>query len=303
MIIIDAVSIAAPVFQLARSTQKIGTTHSVFEHAVNLLCEGHLITLTDVCGGNLPYGICCRLENLHLNKIFKPGAEFVLSKDGLCFVKQDLWVRCDAAIVWQPVRLERSDLRWVETSVPRLVFWLRSLQEGPATMLHIRWLADGLDHFPDGGVPHRDDWVMRFAEHVQHLTLATIQADWPTAEKAAYELMGLGIGLTPSGDDFLAGFLAAGLAVGPYEPFKRMTQAVALYAPGRTTLVSAALFQALNQDQLSERFGSLLEALGSSQSNLEEKAAHMAEFGSSSGLETMYGFLYGARAIEKTSEI
>lgn len=303
MMIIDAVSIAAPVFKLARSAQKTGTTHSVFEHAVNFLFEGQLITLTDVRGGNLPYGICCELENLHLKNFFQPGVEFVLSEDGLCFAKEDLRVQWGAAAIWQPAGPERLDSRSFETAFGRLVLWLCSLKGELANLVHIRWLADNLDPFFDRVAISGNGWVMRFAEQVQQLTQATVQANWPAAEKSALGIMGLGIGLTPTGDDFLAGFLTAGLALGPREPFERITQAVAQYAPARTTRVSAALFQALSQDQLTERFGSLLEAMRNNQSNLEEKAAHMAAFGSSSGVETMYGFLYGARATKKTGEI
>lgn len=303
MIAIEAVSIAAPIYKLAQSAQETIKIHSVFEHAVNFLYAGQLIALIDATSGNLPYGICCRFEDLHFKKIFQPGAKFYFSEDGLHFMKEDLCVRWGSATIWQPARPELPAQCLVETNVERLIIWLRSLRTEPALMPHICWLANGLDQFPGETTPNRDDWVVRFSKLVKQLAQATVEVDWRDAEEAVYSLMGLGIGLTPSGDDFLAGFLTAGLVLGPREPFESLTRVVALVAPERTTLVSAALLQALYRDQLSERFGSLLEALGSSQGNLEEKAARMAEFGSSSGLETMYGFLYGARAVEKMSEI
>ena len=301
MIEIEAVSIAAPVFRLAQSGPVAGITHSVFAHTVNLLSGEQLITLADFRGGNLPYGICCRFEDLNLDNLFQCGASFTLHSSAVSFSPSSLAVDLGSAKTWQPAR-PGINTRTVGGWAARLAFFLLSLTSAPASLPHLSWLANRLDNA--AAVPHSgENWVLRFAARVEQLIHAVMNNHWPTVEEAAGELLGLGIGLTPSGDDFLAGFITIGLALGPRESFERLAWAIAKRAPTSTTLVSAAFLRALSQGQLSERFGALLAAPDDDSNTLEEAARNMLAFGSSSGLETMYGLLYGLRAVEGIESI
>jgi hypothetical protein len=291
---IEAVSVAAPVQRLAGSAHVTWITHSVFEHAVNLCSGRQLITLTDIRGGNLPYGICCRFEDRNLYDLFQHGTPFTLSCDAERLSSGNLVVRLESAVVWQPAR-PVIDSTVANDGAASLALWLRSLTGTLASLPHIRWLASALDDLPP--VPGGQPWVARFAIRVAALVSAVHCADWPGAEKAAVELLGLGIGLTPSGDDFLAGFIAAGLALGPRDAFGDLARAVAERAETTTTLVSSALLRALSRDELSERFGTFLSALGQGPNALAAGAQSMLDFGSSSGLETMYGLVYGLRTV------
>jgi hypothetical protein len=69
--------------------------------------------------------------------------------------------------------------------------------------------------------------------------LAQAACDYDASAAAAARLLGSGPGLTPSGDDVLAGFLAGAFAFGLDAAALR--QAIAVLAPARTTALSAAL--------------------------------------------------------------
>jgi hypothetical protein len=69
--------------------------------------------------------------------------------------------------------------------------------------------------------------------------LGAAAADHDAAISAATSLLGAGPGLTPSGDDVLAGFLAGAAAFGI--DATALSEAIAVLAPARTTALSAAL--------------------------------------------------------------
>jgi Protein of unknown function (DUF2877) len=69
--------------------------------------------------------------------------------------------------------------------------------------------------------------------------LANAARDYDASVAVASRLLGSGPGLTPSGDDVLAGFLAGAFAFGLDAAALR--QAIAVLAPARTTALSAAL--------------------------------------------------------------
>ena len=60
-----------------------------------------------------------------------------------------------------------------------------------------------------GREPEDAKYFYRFGEHVKHFRQGILEADLSMIKKAQEGLVGLGTGLTPSGDDFLVGFWSA----------------------------------------------------------------------------------------------
>lgn len=109
-------------------------------------------------------------------------------------------------------------------------------------------------------------------------------------ETAARRLAGLGGGLTPAGDDFLAGaMLRAWLDYPAPEAFCR---AVAGAAAPRTTLLSAALLRAAARGECSAAWHRLLAALESGAS-LAPAVDDILAHGHTSGADALAGFLAG----------
>ena len=116
---------------------------------------------------------------------------------------------------------------------------------------------------------------------------------------AAARLVGLGQGLTPAGDDFLCGFLAAGhcrAAAGLAD-----TQLLTSFAEavrqrlGQTTDISAAFLRDAAAGRVSQPLAELAEACcGEPGRDLEGALMRLAAIGHSSGLDAATGFFYGA---------
>jgi hypothetical protein len=81
-----------------------------------------------------------------------------------------------------------------------------------------------------------------------------------TSDDAVSDLMGLGPGLTPSGDDFLTGALAALAAVGQTNMRAALARAV-VAAAGRTSPLSASLLRAAAAGHVGENLHTMVAAI------------------------------------------
>lgn len=181
-------------------------------------------------------------------------------------------------------------------------------------------------------VARQPGWLP-FRAHVSALVRAAAAGDWVAACHAADRLLGAGPGLTPSGDDWLAGFAAywasrtgyrrpAG-AVGraprgrparggdtagrsaPANPvpspggFGEWRQYVAARAPHRTSAVGAAFLLPALDGELPEPAASLLLALLSGQvGEIPARARQLLRTGHHSGVDLAWGLWMAARWLE-----
>ncbi len=111
---------------------------------------------------------------------------------------------------------------------------------------------------------------------------------------AYHAFLGLGPGLTPSGDDLISGFLLAlnrwGDVLAPAFPVDALNHALLSAAECATTLMSASLLRCAAAGEADERLVNALDGLVAGQSDPETIAAWLKDYGSSSGLDTLVGF-------------
>lgn len=120
---------------------------------------------------------------------------------------------------------------------------------------------------------------------------------------AAKSLVGRGSGLTPEGDDYLAGAVAAirvlGEAVGHtrgISMLERSAPLLARLADARTTTFSAALIRYALRGQVAEPAGRFLRAIAG-RGNIEKTHAGLQNVGHSSGPALAAGIVLGAQAL------
>lgn len=128
------------------------------------------------------------------------------------------------------------------------------------------------------------------------LAAACARRDARMAAEAATTLVGLGPGLTPSGDDVLAGTLAALRLLGGDERFTDALAAAAVTdARTRTTTLAAALLTCAAVGQVSPQVADVLRGLTGEQP-LAPAVARLLGVGHTSGSDLAHGLLVGARA-------
>jgi hypothetical protein len=173
-----------------------------------------------------------------------------------------------------------------------------------ASLLHPTPAPTG--HSPRG----MQGWEMSLAQmalpNLRLLARAAWEQDMVGVEEATRGLAGLGPGLTPAGDDVLAGFAAVmallsarisadGTSRG------HVAEVIAAVARPRTTMLSGVLLEYAAVGEVAEQLGELLLMLALPAEE-SEAVLHAADkllaFGGTSGSDTLLGVLLGLRALE-----
>jgi len=209
--------------------------------------------------------------------------------------------------VLSPDRLTRSDGLVIDLS--KAVVWRPN---APATKPDRTRLRENLDHLhrlllerdlPEDGLISLslDLGPPRTAtERAALPLLQALKADLPrllentaNADPArAARLLGLGPGLTPSGDDLLAGLLIAWRQLGAVAAADRLARALLDGGQERTTVISLAHLRAAAKGYGAAPLHDLLDAIfGNHRQGLDEALDAAAKIGHSSGFDAIAGVM------------
>jgi hypothetical protein len=156
---------------------------------------------------------------------------------------------------------------------------------------------------PETQSPMRSQVRAQLQTAIQGLCMAALAEDVDLAFACAQQMIGLGPGLTPSGDDFLSGFLLAlqlaGCAAGSCtEWLERVSAGVSAMAHGRTTLVSSTQLCLAAQGEADEVTGRAITAILWGEIDLNASAKALLEVGSTSGSDILAGINTAASIID-----
>ncbi|GDX08021.1 DUF2877 domain-containing protein [Buttiauxella sp. A111] len=272
----------------ARRLPEIIQVHSCFSHALNLIDDdGHLFTLlSSEKYQNLPDAVrVTQPENWDWRQQASRG-ETVRTTAGKLQARH--WqVDISAATIWQP-RLGGSSV---------------SLNALPDALRHYETLSSQLFLFC---LEHQVESDLLWArsplspsESKRQLAPAEAMEQF---ESQVAQLIGFGRGLTPDGDDYLLGYLAAlwpwKLNVGLREHQQRLHQAISINLP-RTTDISRHYLNRALEGHYSQPVCELLEKITTRTPTADVIAAteHVMQFGASSGVDCLAGILHGLRNI------
>lgn len=124
----------------------------------------------------------------------------------------------------------------------------------------------------------------------QSLTSSLGIADIPSSRTAARQLAGLGIGLTPSGDDFMMGALYAAWIVHPPEIASVLAREIADTAIPLTTSLSAAWLRAAGRGEAGILWHELFNSLLLPSASLQSPISKILSVGETSGADALAGF-------------
>ena len=260
---------------------------SIYRSVVNISTADGLLTIASPEGGGLPNGILAdlgpdwRVIGLH------SGMAVFLSDETIRVPDAGLEIQFDAAAPWSPRLRSSADAadsaaaRWRRRSGAT-----RAIAQGRASAAGFgALLREDLSDDPVGilGVAH---------PILSELVVALEAGDRTRAAEVARRLVGLGPGLTPSGDDVLVGIEAALHALArPSAGF------LALAMGGveeRTTALAATLLRHAGAGEFAERLHILLAALlGSDDEAIPATIDRALAWGATSGTDCLLGVLIG----------
>lgn len=276
--------------------QPEGRVHSVFARACNLAWGDRLIAVVHPEQGMVPGGIV--VEATAPPWDFRPGEPVAWDGGRRRLAGARTAIDLAGAAVWEnrpalPAIAGEADL------LERLDLVTGLIQaEGRGELAR---LLTGGSPAPAGGSGlswSQYAWVP-IAEVLRHLAAG----DGVRAAHPLPSLIGLGEGLTPSGDDFVVGLLAAlhygreGLDPSQAEAGRRLAREAARLAPG-TTPVSASYIRQAAAGRFSEQLeAAALAILSPEGEGVAEAARRLIQTGHSSGTDSLVGLVLGIRAI------
>jgi hypothetical protein len=285
-----------------RSADPGWRVHSVFRQALNLEAGGRMVAIAPQAAGGLPNGIAVMgqpdFRALHVTDgaVFSGRwPAFELSEAGLRFDLARAWS-------WSPSLPhgtidQRDPAVRRRTELAAVMVAARASRVGfGQCLLLLRPLADGApweDEAPAGPLSLDGGVIAVGVRAIEALRGALARRELHAALRAVDTLIGLGDGLTPSGDDLLIGLSAALRATGD-ELAEPIAEHAAARAAGSTGDVARVALEHAACGEYAERLHGVLGAIGRGDDGAVHAQVERAlAWGASSGADTMLGVLVG----------
>lgn len=262
-----------------------GTVHSLFERTLNIRCSdsGELYTVACRDLDNGPNTLIADFTNLRPFDI-KPGEGVFCSANRL-YIGDEMAFLTEDADNWQCILPEYP-------------------ARSHALRINLPVMKQYIDEFgKSGGVriasqPHNrfEKEVSRMLQERSMAFLSELRAGRKeSAVQAARSLLGLGPGLTPSGDDFLVGIFAVmNLHGGPLHAYTSLCQEILWQASQRTNDISLAALKQAAAGLVRDSIVKLIDTLAyGTLDRLLPCIAEVLRIGSSSGTDIAMGIHAG----------
>jgi hypothetical protein len=281
---------------------EIGWIHSVFHNALYILTgDWRLIGVVGPRSYNMPINLKVWLpKGLAIGDLGLSQGIPVRRSGDLLMIGGDLSVDLRGVRIWKPVRkpLEVLDEAGLSRSIKEVedAASERASAEGFGPLISHR---EGLIANDLGGIPSDGPMISKAARGIASLFKAVKERDPIGIDRSVTGLVGLGPGLTPSGDDFLTGFLASlvfGARGFPHRfsfPIGSLRGSV-LRARASTTLVSREFLLHAVEGEVAEPVNDLIAALFDGSPQLRPLTHEVVDMGETSGCDIALGVIVGA---------
>jgi hypothetical protein len=259
-----ALSVALPLWQAVLARPFAGAVAGIFARACNLSDDrGRLVTLAAPEVGNGPFSIVVDAAAAWLLEL-EPGQPATVDAERIVVGRREIPLA--GASTW-------------DARLPRLGRLALSPPIAATLQPYARWPPRA------AGTPVAAAMARLLASGARALTTALEQGNGVAA--AARQLAGMGQGLTPAGDDYLVGVMAALWLLGERDT----ASIIARSASPRTTTLSAAFLMAAERGQFVEPWHHLARALAAQCApECAAAARRISASGASSGRDALAGF-------------
>ncbi len=274
--------------------QKSFTVRGVTSRGVFLETEGGWIAFlsNEVYRGPLTLNI----QNYKDLPWVEPGLKGCIQDGIIAFDNLDFQVSYRGAKDWSTVGLVKivshDDKAMRNFRVETFVNKLLQLRDQPNEYLvtaHRFFLSNEF-------IPSSD-----LSPRLEQIARAFLSGSLSPAQSAVHFLVGRGMGLTPSGDDFLSGILYGLALCGQFHfdhgiAFRDFILAAIRL---RSTSISANLAECAASGEVDERIFTAVDYLINGNSSEQAAVEGILSWGSSSGADTIAGFLIGLKVVEQ----
>ena len=236
----------------------------IFDHACNLINERReVLSIVTLQIGNGPFNLVIEADVLfsdHLN------LESPISNSPNLLNLGDLTIYTGNTELWSPrpdweiLHVRRDDVFVLLSKLPVINY------ESPVSL--------------------------RSVQFSNSLASALANADLPASLNATQKLAGLGIGLTPSGDDFIMGAILAAWIIHPADIARVLAEEITNTAAPLTTSLSAAWLKSAGKGEAGVLWHNFFNNLiSANQIAIQESMDKILSVGKTSGVDALSGFI------------
>lgn len=257
-----------------------GIVHSVYRKTVNLALGGSLLALQPDGSPMSPVSLLIRMPENEFECLEIEAGDYVFVTEEAVEIKTGKgseglirFLRCGA---------DRKDLRLTEVLNPSRI---QEVSEA---------LEEKLSESPLGSHDVSHPILNAATKWIEEVEAQLNEENWDGAADSLCRLIGLGIGLTPGGDDFLCGVLAGMMLGGVWShPFAHKLRDKIAAGIDRTNDISRTFLTCALEGQL----GPAVHAFYNE--TPEAVLCGMRQIGHTSGIDTLQGILYAFRFLDK----
>ena len=316
---IEAELIGYKVFELLNRESNTLKSHSVFDHAIymhddednfiKIIKDKEFVSPTSI--------VISGMENLSFKSMdIQDGTQIEFIKDQITSKEGEFSLYFGNALTWQlpkfPKESEIISLEQINLNLRILkdIIYTSLSREGLVPLLENVEKLGPLEVFVKNQKPTMSE---KARPYIDALMWGILSGDIKTIKSSAGSILGLGPGLTPSCDDFIAGLIlslnTASTSLCRNEPkavefFEKMSEELAALAKEKTTIYSSWF---ISESAIGEGPKAALELIFSIISNSPEKVSAISKelisVGATSGADTAIGIYYGIRFLTSRLEL
>lgn len=299
--IYEIISCSSDIVQSGQNVDLRGRVIAIFPFCIYVKSTtGKIVCIVDKALDNGPYRI--RLDFLAPHRLRVEDGDWVTTRGKDVYLGDSAIARNNRATIWSPPSINSLGTR---AGILGAMRWLFEQLEKDIPTDGLSSVLILTEDLAAGSAPNRhgcDTVVSLGIPAIKDLALGWSAADRYTISRGVAQLVGLGPGLTPSGDDLLSGVLVALKQVQKIDPkfvgnlaTEMLASEVARYAPSGTNEISGAmLFHAIKGNSICS-VHCLLTDLFNSRSNIRtiKFARDVVAIGHTSGWDTLAGLFLG----------
>ncbi len=262
-----------------KNKREIGTVHSIFKNSINILLSSNsMITLQSDDVIITPLSISLKFCPDSLQNIgFQVG--------------ENVWWDCDSSTIM----INNLSVNILKAEQYDGYFdYSKNMKIHHKSDLAILKTYRQTDDFVFSNSIAKSSYIKCFLA-TENLSKAVELADENKAKEAVYGLVGLGQGLTPTGDDMLLGFLSTACLFKKHREFiYSLKEYILKTVKERSTDISYEFIRCMFDFEYSQPIKDILCAvLDGDKKRCSDAAKQLLSFGSSSGRDCLYGMAVG----------
>lgn len=263
----------------------VGAVHSVYEHAVNIKLNNELLCLQPAQTPMSPVTLLTNIPENAFRTLPVMTGDMAEVRENMLVIKNKeniefIWDDSTEYVNLGLSRENKYDIINVEQFIEQAEEMLRNMHTGGMRQAIYEEKTEDL-------------LSCRIVEILKKNRECLENNRWEACAETLCRFIGLGIGLTPSGDDFLCGVLA-GLTLEQrgQKAFACELRREIMNNLGRTNEISQTFLKCAAADEYSEAVQMIFKG------NTSQALKEMRKIGHSSGMDTLCGIIYASKILK-----